>query len=565
MQLTDQIREILKRARSRVTALGDEYESSGWRNHHHDLERFLLNRRGKYLSQRDYEPNDGSKINSSINNSTPEEAIHVAGAGLMGGFTNPLVPWLQLIPLDEDLRDYKPALEYLWRVQAAMYEVLSASNWYLVLPQIYEEMIAFGVGAQRLDLHPARTLHCTQYTVGSFYLANGSDGMPDTVAYRYPRTVRDLVRRYGLDGVSQKTRDSYEKPQPELDRWVKCVNLIEFNEGRDRKFMDWRGMKFRAITYEEEAGEEEAPLKMGGHSRFPVVIPRTNRRAEEVLGSSRGARALPDARQLQTEEKRASEALAKEVNPAMNIPANLKRADLRQGGHNRYRGQRSDAIRRTFDMDFPYGKVQDTIARREGKLKDVLGATPFQQFKLLDATGNHHMTIPEVQARRNEEMVLLISTQQSIHQELLTPAIELVYDYMVLNGKLEDAPPDLSDMPLKIQFKSQIGLEQMAAIISNMQAFAAMAAELEENGYVGARDKIDVDVLIDESAPGYLLPPKMMRDEDQVEEIRAQRAEDLRVQREQDQQELDAKTARDLGAAPLGDGNALEALTGGGP
>jgi len=564
MILTDRIRDIMRRARSRKDSLANEYENGGWRAHHYDLSRFLLNRRGKYLAQKDYEPNDGFKINQDINNSTPEEAIHTASAGLMGGFTSPSIPWVNIIPQDQDLRDYKPAQEYLWRQQSFMYEVLNTSNWYTVLPQIYDEILAFGQGAMRIDIHDVKTIHCTQYTAGSYYLGNGSDGSLDTVCYRYPRTVRNLVDTYGIDNVTQKTRDSYNKKVPELDRWVKCANLIETNgKDRDRNFADWRGMRYRAITWEEDAGQEEPPLKMGGHNIFPVVAPRIGRRSEEIYGSSRGMRALTDARQIQSEERRASEALSKMINPPMNIPANLRRADLRAGGQNRYRGQRADAIRPSIDLNgFPYQAIMDTIARRERKLEDVLGASVFKQFQLLDETGNHNMTVPEVQERKSEKYQLLGPMQQSIHQELLQPAIEIIWNHMATLGRLEEPPPELAEMPLKIQFTSSLALEQLSAITDSIRRFGLVVGELNQY-YPGASDNYDVDVAVGEMSQGWVLPPQLMRDQGAVDEIRNQRAIALEEERAMEQQANDAKAARDLGAAPLGGGTALDAVAAG--
>jgi hypothetical protein len=482
---------------------------------------------------------------------------------MMGGFTNPSIPWLHLVPEDQDLRDYKPAQDYLWRQQSFMNDILAASNWYLALPQVYEELIAFGMSALRIDLHPVNTIHCTQYTVGSFYIANGSDGAADTICYRYPRTVRNLVDTYGINNVSEKTRESYNKKVPELDRWVKCANLIEPNgSDRDRNFLDWRGMRYRSITYEEEATEEEPPLRLGGHNIFPVPVPRTNRRSDEVYSSSRGMRALPDARQLQTEERRGSEALSKVINPPMNIPANLRRADLRAGGQNRYRGQRADAIRPSIDTSgFPYDAVRDTILRRERRLEDILGASVFKQFQLLDETGNHNMTVPEVMERRSEKMQLLGPMQQSIHQELLTPAIELAWAHMATLDRLEEPPPELADMPLDIKFTSQLSLEQLSAITDSMRQFGLVLGEMNEL-YPGMSDRYDFDVAASEMSQGFVLPPKLMRDDDTVNEIRAQRQAAIEQERQMEQQAAEAKAVRDLGGAQLGGGTALDAVAG---
>lgn len=565
MPATDQEREILKVAKAQAQALQSEYENAGWRAHHNDIAKYCLNRRNMYLSAKDYDPNEGGKINQTINNSSPEESIHTVSSGFMNSVTNPAMPWIQITPADEDLKDYQPVQQWLWRQLRTMYSIINDSNIYLTLPQIYDEATAFATAACRFDFNPRNVVHARQYTIGSFFVANGSDGTVDTVAYRYPRTVKQLVDTFGINNVSKETKRKYEhKPGTMLYDFVKCVNIIQPNDGRDRSFFDWRGMPFRAVTYEENASEEEGPLKVAGHPIFPVAVIRTGVVGEQVYGGyGRGMRMLPEARQLNKEEELQSKAMGKVVDPPVNAPHNLRRIDGRRGGVNRYRGQRSDAVRATYQIDFPYNEMRDTIDRRERKIEDISGASVFKQFSILDQTGNHQMTVPEIQERRAEKASLLGPMLHSTDHDLLRPMVEIIWEYMGIAGRLEEQPAELQEQKLRIEFVNAMSLEQASAITNGMLAYASAIGELDQAfPDQGASDNLDVDFIATELRQGYLVSPNVQRSTDERDARRQERAEAIARQQEAEQAATEAKAARDLGNTPLGGGNALEAATG---
>lgn len=563
--VTDRVREIMRRAKGRYGAMQGTYENGGWREHHRDISRYCLNRRNGYLESKDYDPNDGGKINQQINNGMPEEAIRTVSSGLMNSVTNPALPWIQITPEDEDLKDWKPVQEHLWRQLRTMYALLNQSNVYRSLTPFYDEGTAFATAALRLDWHPSRVFHAHQHTVGSFYLANGPDGEPDSCVYRYPRTVRQLVEEYGEDGVSKQTKDKWNaKSGGERDTTVKCVNLIEPNIDRDRSFLDWRGMRFRSITWEEDAGDDEPPLKIGGMPTFPVVTIRTGVVGEQVYGAyGSGMRMLPESRQLQKEEADITKGTGKMISPPLNVPHALRRPDGRMNGVNRYRGQRSDAIRPTYQVEFPYAEMRDTIDRRELKIQEISGASVFKTFSILDQTGNHQMTVPEVQERRAEAASLLGPLLRSVN-DALRPMVELMWEHMERSGKIEPPPDELRGQKLRIDFVNALALEQSSVMTNAMLSYAGALGELDKSfpNHQPPSDNLDLDLIATELRQGYLVNPKIVLDESVVEETRQARAEAQAEQQRLEQEQIAAKTAKDLGGAPLGEGNALEAVAG---
>lgn len=550
--------EIMKRTRKREKALGDQVHEDGWRSHWDELSRFLLNRRGAFLTDREYDMRRGAKMNRAINNGSPEEAVHTSAAGMMGGFTSPSIPWFVLTPTDEDLLGYKPVASWLWRQQQRMYDVFNRSNWYATLPTMYQELTVFGTGAMRIDPHPVRGIHCTQHTIGSYYLANGTDGFCDTIFCRYPRTVGQLVDKFG-DRVSPRVKRLYD--EDEVDKLIRIVNVVEPNKGHDRRYFDWRGMPYRTMTYEEEAeSEDQPPLFIGGMEIFPTVTPRASRTEGEAYGSSRGMRALPDARQLQIQELRGSEALTKMLRPPLNVPSEKMRATVSAGQLNVYRGTKSDAVRPTFMTAFPYGENRQAVKDLELRLRDTLGASIHTMMQSLDATGNHKMTVPEIQERRAEKMTVLGPEHHSVHTEFLHPGINLTWEHMGIGGMLEDAPPELNGMELKAEFTSQLALSQRSHIVMGTMRAFENAGYLADLGFPEARDNLDADVAMEGMMSGILASPDVLRDPEKRDAMREERARANAEQARVEQMAIEAKAARDLGNAPMNGQNALEAV-----
>ena len=128
-------------------------------------------------------------------------------------------------------------------------------------------------------------------------------------------------------------------------------------------------------------------------------------------------RALPDARQIQLNEKRGGEALSKTLRPALNIPAGMRRATVSSGRYNTYHGADSQAVRPVFTTNFPYAESRSEIERIETRIKETVGSTAFQTFQILDSTGNHKMTIPEIQERKAEKLLSRVNATMRLDNQ----------------------------------------------------------------------------------------------------------------------------------------------------
>jgi hypothetical protein len=96
------------------------------------------------------------------------------------------------------------------------------------------------------------------------------------------------------------------------------------------------------------------------------------------------------------------------------------------------------------------------------------------------------------------------------------------------------------------------------ASIESSFAFAAQVAALIPESL----DKIDGDAMVEEHFVAKGAPAKVIRTDDKVAEIRAERAEQVRQQQMMEQAAASAQMAKTLGDTSTQEGNALSVMAG---
>jgi hypothetical protein len=131
----------------RLSAL--ELERSSWRSHWEELQRYVLPRRGRFLST----PNQndrGRKVGQAILDTTGTQAARVLASGMMAGITSPARPWFRLTLADRDLAESSAVRLWLDEVMKRIRRVIARSNIYNALPVLYLELGVFGTAAMLL-------------------------------------------------------------------------------------------------------------------------------------------------------------------------------------------------------------------------------------------------------------------------------------------------------------------------------------------------------------------------------------------------------------------------------
>lgn len=120
-------------------------------------------------------------------------------------------------------------------------------------------------------------------------IAEGPDGRVDTVYIETRKSIRQLVQEYGLDNISPKSREAFNKDR--LDDTVTCLHAIEPRKERIMGELASDMMPWKSAHIEIE---HEFCIENGGFDELPIAVSRYQKAPNEVYGRSPAFEAMPD-------------------------------------------------------------------------------------------------------------------------------------------------------------------------------------------------------------------------------------------------------------------------------
>lgn len=534
--MDDKRNRLLKRK----TALWSERAS--WDSHWQEIATYQLPRAGRFQTT---DTNKGDKRFNSIYDSTAIFAHRTLAAGMMSGMTSPARPWFRLALSDKDLMEYAPVRDWLFSVSGMMRAVFYASNTYNSLHQCYEELGAFGTWGNFVQPDFDNVIHHYPMTIGEYALATNDKGRVDTICRQLQMTVGQMVKQYGRDKCSTAVQNLWDHGT--LDAWVPVLHMVQPRADRDLAKVDSRNMPFASI-YFEAGGNEDKYLSEGGFKRFPALCPRWVVTGNDIYGRSPGMDCLGDVKQLQHEQLRKAQAIDYQVNPPLQVPTQYKdQAHKRLPGGVMYVDSNAPGggVRSAYEvnlrLDYLLADIQDVRER-------IRGAYYADLFLMMANDKRSGTTATEIAERHEEKLLMLGPVLERLHDELLSPLIDITFDRMSDAGILPPAPPEIEGRDLNIEFISTLAQAQRAVAAAGSDRLLGTVNTLVQV-WPEVRHKIDAMQVIDDYAGLFGVNPKMVRpDEDaqQRAEAEAQAAQAAQTGAAAAQAVDSAKTASEI-------------------
>lgn len=510
-----------QRYMNRLNALKNEQGS--WRAHWGELADYVQPRKARLLSAD--QRNEGQKRNQNIVNGTATWGLRVLASGMMAGITSPARNWFRLTTPDPDLAEFGTVREWLHVVEQRIRQAFARSNIYNHLHQTYESLGLFGTSVLHVEDDPEDILRAYSFPIGQYYLANSSRLRIDTFYRELSLTVGQVVEQFGLDVVTPRVRDLYNRG--DVDQWVKVTHLVEPN--RDYEVGRIGSFPFRSCWFEQSGENEDGLggkfLRESGYEEFPAMCPRWSVTGEDVYGSSPGMDALGDVRALQLLERRKAQAIDKIINPPMVAPTSLMqtKASLLPGDITYINEIQGGQVFRPAIEVSPSAlpALSQHIAEHEARIKTSF----YADLWLMMAQGSSQtMTAREVAERHEEKMLQLGPVMERLQDELLDPLVERTFNILLRNGDLPPPPEELAGQDLRVEYLSIMAQAQKMLGITGVERLASFAGNLAAVR-PEVLDKIDFDQLIDEYGQMLGTPPALVRTDEDVLAIRQAKAE----------------------------------------
>jgi hypothetical protein len=143
---------------------------------------------------------------------------------------------------------------------------------------------------------------------------------------------------------------------------------------------------------------------------------------------------------------------------------------------------------------------------------------------MLAGSDKTQMTATEVAERHEEKLLMLGPVLERLHIELLAPLIEITFDHLSNAGALPQPPQELQETELDVEFVSMLAQAQRAVGANSVDRWLASVGGVAQMK-PDVLDKVDADYWAETYADMLGVDPRMVIPDDQVAEIRQQRAE----------------------------------------
>ena len=543
-QLTKKQRH-LKRRESLVS-----HRKSYWDQDWKDIAEYILPRRGRFFSEETNKGNRAKDRQRGRINSKATVAARTLRALMTAGMVSSARRWFLGDVDDPELREVQAVKDWVFAVETKMRDTLKKSNLYQCFDNVLGDLGSFATTVLFMEEDLEATVRGYVFPIGSYALAGDAKGRVVCVYRDVVFTVKQLVDEFGEENVSDQVKNAYATR--DYEREVEVCHLIEPNADYVEGAIGPRGMRWSSCWFELAGTPTDDKLLR--------EAPRWNVTGEDVYGSDcPGMEAIGDAKALQHVATREEQAFDKSVNPPMVGDTGLL-------------GQRTSTL--AGDITFVDGGQQgrfepaiviqpgtlERFAQKIATLERAIETAYYADLALMfQRLNDGKMTATEINARQQEQMLLLGSVMERSEEELLRVVLFRVFMILYRRGSLPPAPEQLVGKELKFNFVSIMSQAQKLAGTNNIERLLGMVGNLSQV-VADAMDKINTDQAIDEIADALAVPPSVVRSDDEVAKIRKDRAAQQQAAQQSEQALAAAQGAKALSEADTASDNAFTRL-----
>ena len=540
----------------RFSSMKTERES--FIGHWKKLADFMQPRRGRFFMG---DQNKGDRRSQSIINSKATTALRIARSGIMAGLMSPSRPWFDLEPDDPELKEHHPSREWMYDTQQLCLRIFRSGNLYNMAPTMFQEALLFATGCMTHVDDFEDVARFYSHTAGSYMIDLDNRHEVSTLAREFSMTVGAMVQEFGLENVSRSVRDSYDKSNYGI--WVPVNHIIEPNREYSRNSALSKYKPFKSCYFDPADENKNRLLSEMGYDEFPAYVLRWDVTNEDIYGTDcPGITALGDTIGLQHMEKRKAQGIDKQMNPPLKGPANLRKVPVSglPGGMTAFEGDQSNPLQPIYQVTPQIGEMRQDITGVEQRIDDAFYVNLFRAFTNME--GIQPRNEYDLQNRNQERLLELGPVIERFQGEFQSKLIIRTINQATRAGILRPAPLELQGRPMKINYIGPLAIAQRAVAAQPVERVFTFVGGLIKAGWADAGDKVIAEQAIDEYAQAFGAPPGIIRDDEDVAKLRAQRAQAQQEERAAEGAQMAANTAKMASDAKTSEPSVLTALAG---
>jgi hypothetical protein len=509
-----------------------DYETGLWE----DIARFV-NPRREDIGQYSTYTKKGQRRGKDVYDGTPLGALNTWADGMQGFLVSESLTWFRSEMSNPMLNKVDEVRAWLQEYDRLMYAAFRRSNFYATIGEWFRD--AGSIGTATLYTEEDKGNSSASHTCihpREVFIAENKLNQVDTVFRKFELTARQAVQKFGKEKLSDAIKNNAEKHPSKMHEFVHAV--FPNNDLWPGK-KTAKGKKFRSVYVETEGKGETKKgqvVRDSGYDINPYAVWRLRKNSDEVYGYSQAADSIVEVFQLNQIAKTMTMAAQKAVEPPLNVPESMRgNVRMTPNGYNYYDNNKNVITPIQTGINYPIGIDQQE--RLQQSIEDKYRVSFFQM--LTKAGEGRERTAREIIEMKSEQAVLMGPQVDRLTGEGLAKVFRIVSDIEDRAGRFEgmvipDVVLELGGS-IDITFtgplaQAQKELFEMQPIQRGINAIAPIAQV-----FPNILDRVNEDEMAEAILEASAFPQKLIRTDEEVAEIREQRAA---AQQQQMQQQM---------------------------
>ena len=486
----------------------------------------------------------------SLHSNAQVDAVETSTAGIMGYLISQNIRWFNFTTQGEGFQDADEiygAKDYLEKVISMMLNVFSRCNFYASAGMATKDAFVQGTSAEMIMYDKDhKTMVYDTIDPQEFYISEDENRRVDTFYRVYEMTARSAHKRWGEELPEEVKRLIRNGGGGKRIKFLHAIYPREDALGKKGTAIISTEKKYASVHYSYTG---DAVFKESGFDEFPIAVHRWMLDGTSPYGSSPVIKYIEEIKKLDKMELLYATAADKNANPPIFAPEVLKgKLNLNPGAKN-YVNTAQTGRPELFPSSLDLNHLAAQIQYLRNVVNQVLYANLFNILMRQE----QQRTATEVREIKGEGLVLLSSIIGNMQEEKITPLVMRTYTILRRENLLPPPPEEL----LKASKEGRVKIELDGPLAQNMKAYhqttgitqgmQALAGVMQLNP--DAQVNVDFDQLIRQAMSANGMPQTIIRERSEVKKIKAQQAEMLEKQRQNEAIQAQADAVNKMSSA----------------
>lgn len=512
-----------------------------WDTWHQRIMELVLPRRA-YISQYDNGP--GNQFFDGVYDTTAAEGVASLANMMTAQLTPPGTSWMTWRP-PAPFKDDEEIADWYALASERVAELVARSNFQGVQHEVNLDVTGPGTGAIFCERGKRSFFSFRHIELGSFWFIEDGDGQANVFGFEVQMTAAQAMQEYPNGEFGAKFSQALADPQRKHSDKFRIITIIRPREDRNPNAIDAKNKPYASIVL---CKEDECVVQEGGYDEFPVAVRRFQKwGGGHQWGVSPTRKAMPAIHQVNFLESMMDELAEVQVNPRiLSLAGQVGEIDFRAAG-------RTLVTARALQLQAPrewltggrYDVGKDRTETKREQIKRLFFSSLWGDLSH-DSKQRTATEIEEI-SRRDRMMFLPVASR---FDSDMAPMMSRLFS-MALNepGFLPPPPEKLiretGEIPDPVTaYRSRLFRvmeEEQTAAFDELFLRVSGAAQFEPDVF----DDFDTSAALREIARAKGVNEKVIRPREEVDEIRAAKAEAVAKEQALQAAQGAAKAAKD--------------------